>query len=134
MLHQVCDIHAFVGVYNKTFNLLDEHITGVIRAALSLRCGSSMARFRKCLREEIESRFEICDGVPPLASRAYRRMVVQLFAANGNAVVERRTLLALCPKMESGDRGGCNSTGVVPWPVLTHQSFWNMSLMAWWSP
>ena len=66
VLHQVCDIHAFVGACNKTFNLLDEHITGVIRAALSLRCGSSMARFRKCLREEIESRFEICDGVPPL--------------------------------------------------------------------
>ena len=96
-LHLLCAVHATAGVYDRCFSLVDAHITGVIRAALALRSGAAMARFRACLREEIGSRLEIKTGFPSAAASNYKKQACRLFVSHGQAALTRRALLALCP-------------------------------------
>ena len=96
-LHILCEAHASAGVYKKTFALVDSWVTGVVRIALALRTGACMARFRRCLREEIASRLVIKEGYPPMAALEHKKKVMRLFASHGTAVGRRRALLALCP-------------------------------------
>ena len=97
-LHQLCTIHGTAGVYKKTFAVLDETITGVARAALSLRSPGAMVVFRRCLKEEIDSRLHINYGFPPDSCMRYKAMLMQIFAKQGTAVATRRCLLSVCPK------------------------------------
>lgn len=99
-LHVLCAVHGTAGVYDKTFGLVDSHISGVIRVALSLQNGPAMARFRKCLRAEIASRLEILKGVAPASAVEYKKKVMGVFVRHGGGVVKRRALLALCPNGE----------------------------------
>jgi len=96
-LHLLCNVHATAGVYNKTFALVDGHITGVIRTALACRSGSAMSRLRHCLREEIASRFDVIVGRPAADSIKYKKAILRLFVRHGAGVATRATLLALCP-------------------------------------
>ena len=99
-LHLLCGVHATAGCYTKTFALLNPHITGVIRAALALRTGAAMSRFRDCLRMEIASRLAVKDGLAPAGALQYKVAVCRLFVSHGRSVVTRRALLALCPNGE----------------------------------
>ena len=99
-LHILCNIHASALVYGKVFKMLDPQITGLIRVALSLRCGGAMTRFRAALRAEIDSRLEVLNGNPPAEAIADKKRVMRLFVSHGSAVATRRALLALCPNGE----------------------------------
>lgn len=99
-LHILCDVHATAGVYDKVFAPLDSFVTGVIRTALSLRSGAAMHRFRRCLRQEIEARLEVVEGVPPRSATDYKKKIIKVFVTHGGKAVTRRALLALCPNGE----------------------------------
>ena len=99
-LHVLCGVHATAGVYNKVFGPLDEHISGVIHAALALRNGPAMSRLRKCMRVEIASRFELLRGSPPQSAIDYKKNVLQMFVSHGSATLTRRALLSICPNGE----------------------------------
>lgn len=96
-LHTLCEIHMTATAHEKTFALLSENIQGMIRCALALRMGSAMTRFRKCLRAEVASRFEVRYGSPPLEAMRYKQHVLRLFVSHGPQLAMRRILLALCP-------------------------------------
>lgn len=128
-LHWTCTIHATAGVYGKTFAPLDEHISGVIRVALSMRSGAAMSRFRKCLREEIGSRLQIKAGKPPPEALSYKMTILRLFVRHGAAVTTRATLLALCPngewrspKVEFYLHGGGHPDLDEPGAILQHMT------------
>ena len=59
-----------------------------------------MAVFRRCLKQEIDSRLEILHGYPPESCLRYKAMLMQVFAKQGTAVATRRCLLSLCPNGE----------------------------------
>lgn len=96
-LHTHCEIHKVASVYTRTFSFLEGNVRGMIHAALSLRQGDSMSRFRQCLKEEIASRFEVLTGKPPREALEHKRRVLQLFVAHGTELATRQVLLVLCP-------------------------------------
>ena len=99
-IHKSCLAHGVAGTYNKTFAPVDSFISGIIHIALSLGVGSSMSRFRHCLRLEISSRWSLLHGWPPASAVAWKRRVLRMFVTHGNAIETRQTLLALCPNGE----------------------------------
>lgn len=96
-LHTPCEIHKVAGCYGKTFIHLEDTVKGMISCGLSLRQGSSMTRFRKCLREEIASRFEVKAGVASRSAQSYKQHLLRLFVSHGTKVAVRQLLLVLCP-------------------------------------
>lgn len=56
-----------------------------------------MSRFRKCMREEIASRFEVKSGTPSREAQSYKCAILQTFVRHGTCVATRRILLVLCP-------------------------------------
>ena len=97
VLHILCEVHATAGIYSKTFRLVDSHITGIIRTALSLRTGAAMARFRACLKAEIASRMVIKTGRTTPEAMRYKQNLLHLCVTNGARATTKRALLALCP-------------------------------------
>lgn len=97
LLHRLCDIHRTSLVHGKTFALLDDNVRGMIACALSLRVGSAMTRFRRCLKAEIESRLQILHGQPPRDATRYKLAVLRLFVSQGRNLAVRRLLLVMCP-------------------------------------
>ena len=69
-VHALCDVHRASLVPGKTFSLLDENVRGMLRCALSLRDGTALSRFRRCLKDEIASRLQTIPGRPPVDSVA----------------------------------------------------------------
>lgn len=96
-LHVPCDIHKTASCYSKTFCLTDGAIKGMINTALALKTGSSMTRFRQCLREEVASRFVVKTGQPSLEATTHKRHVLRTFVRHGSSLATRRVLLSLCP-------------------------------------
>lgn len=96
-LHTTCEVHRTAACYTKSFVLLDDNVKGMIHAALSLRHGAAMTRFRNALREEIASRFEVLAGSPPKDAQQHKRFLLQLFVNHGSALATRQVLLVLCP-------------------------------------
>lgn len=96
-LHTPCDVHKTSGVYTKSFILLDSTIRGMVSCALSLQQSSAMVRFRKALREEIASRFEIRAGPISRDAVRHKKALLHLFVSHGPALAVRQVLLVLCP-------------------------------------
>ena len=96
-VHRFCDIHRLSGCHEKVFGLVDADVRGMIHAALSLRNGSAMQRFRLCLRNEVRSRLDILVGRPPQDAIEYKTRALRLFVTHGASVATRRILLVLCP-------------------------------------
>lgn len=96
-LHTQCEIHKTSACHVKTFVLLDDNVRGMVHCALSLRQGAAMTRFRRCLGEEVASRFEVKAGAPPRDAQEHKRKLLRLFASHGPSLPTRHVLLALCP-------------------------------------
>lgn len=96
-LHVCCDVHRTAGAHTKTFSLMDSHVTGMVHTALALQSGSAMNRFRKCLRDEVASRFVVLHGTVSADAMRYKRQILRLFVSHGSRLAVRRILLALCP-------------------------------------
>ena len=96
-IHFLCRVHKTAAVHKRTFEFLDETITGMIRSALAVRSGASMVRFRESLAAEIASRLEVLEGSAPREQHAYRHDILSIFATGGSKVLTRRILLLLCP-------------------------------------
>ena len=62
-LHITCEVHKQALVQEKTFSLIGDDTSGMIRTALALRNGAATGIFRQCMAQEIASRLEILDGV-----------------------------------------------------------------------
>ena len=93
----------------ENFSLMEDHITGMVRCALSLRVGAAMNVFRRCMRDEIADRLDIKFGRCPPDAVAHKKAVLRLFVSHGRKAMMRRLLLVLCPngdwRIESFD---CN--------------------------
>ena len=70
-----CDVHSLARCHSKVFEaLFPQHITGMVRCALSLRFQVSWATFRTAVLTEIESRaIEVVSGRPPTEVQKYQR-------------------------------------------------------------
>eukprot|EP00971_Amphidinium_carterae_P036791 723405-Amphidinium_carterae.1 len=92
-----CEIHATSRAFHKTFDTnVPEHITGLIRCALSLRSGGAMTTFRRSLREIIRERVQIYFGRSSDAARLHRHHCLSLFLdGSSNALLHRYLLSAL---------------------------------------
>lgn len=92
-----CTIHILAGICTKTFSLVESEISGMINAALAMRNGASMSRFRRCLKMEIKSRFKLTYIAPSADALEYKRLLLRLFCANGSQwEVRCLTLLFYC--------------------------------------
>ena len=98
--HMLCDVHATANVYSKVFAPMDSTSSAIINIVLSLRTGSAFSQFRRALMEEIDSRLQVRQGFPGRESIVYKQRAVRLFLQNGEAVLRRRLLLAVCPNGE----------------------------------
>ena len=96
-LHLLCGVHCTALVYNKTMAPLDSDVSSAIQTALSLRNGAAMSRFRRALRQEIESRLDIKEGYPSPDATRYKKMMLRVFSAPGDTSDSRRALLAMIP-------------------------------------
>ena len=99
-LHLLCDIQKTSAVHTKTFAMLDSAISGMINAAMALRKGPSMARFRRALAEEVQSRLQIFDGFPHRDAILYNRAVLRTLVRRSARSTVRKILLLLCPNGE----------------------------------
>eukprot|EP00971_Amphidinium_carterae_P352130 6492445-Amphidinium_carterae.1 len=92
-----CEIHATSRAFHKTFDTnVPEHITGLIRCALSLRVGGAMTSFRQSLREIISERVHIYYGRASDTARMHRHHCLSLFLdGSSNALLHRYLLSAL---------------------------------------
>ena len=102
LLHTFCEVHMTAGIHKKVFAQpgLDPVVSGAIRTALSLRNGAAMLRFRKALREEVQSRLQVCRGVPAPEARRYRQAAITMFMQRGPHISKRRLLMAMVPNGE----------------------------------
>lgn len=96
-LHVHCDIHKTARIYTKAFSAFENHIRGMIHTALALGTGTSLARFRKAVKEEIASRFVLKHGSPPVEAVQYKQAIMSVFLSGGKQVAVRRILLAQAP-------------------------------------
>lgn len=96
-LHVFCDIHRTAGAHDKTFALVGDNVRGMIHCALALQNGVAMDRFRRCMREEIASRFRLMHGEPSLDAQRHRRNVIRIFVSQGSRLALKRVLLQMCP-------------------------------------
>lgn len=96
-LHVHCEVHLAASAHEKTFSLQESNISGMIHCALALRNGTAMNRFRRCLRDEVASRFRVRFGTAPLDAIEHKRKVLRLFVSHGPQLAMKRILLALCP-------------------------------------
>ena len=93
----LCDVHKTSAVHEKTFAMVGEDVSGMIRTALALRNGAAIQRFRRCLADEIGSRLEIREGYASQEATIYKRQVLATFVPHGSKKLMRRILLALLP-------------------------------------
>ena len=99
-LHVKCQVHKTSIVHGTKFTFLSGTVSGMIRAALSLRSGAAMIRFREVMAAEIATRLEILVGTSTEDARAYRRDVISIFVRHGSNVLARRVLTVLLPNGE----------------------------------
>ena len=100
-LHLTCNVHKISRSMTRTFQILDQDISGLIHFALSLQVGASMTLFRESLAAVIAARpLLIQRGAPPSDVVEYQSFVLEVFGLTGTRVAERHFLLSnLC----SGD-------------------------------
>ena len=99
VVHQTCDVHVVYRVHIRVFALMDDHITGVVRHALSLSNSAHMNIFTKAVRIVIRERggVRLIQGTPPLDAQRHRATRLKLFAARWRNVIVRRLLLVVLP-------------------------------------
>ena len=96
-IHVRCQVHKTATVHTRTFAFLEPTISGMIRAALAVRNGPSMVRFREAMASEIDSRLEILQGVAPPEAQSYRKQVISVFVNHGSKIIVRRIIMVVCP-------------------------------------
>eukprot|EP00971_Amphidinium_carterae_P323340 6425933-Amphidinium_carterae.7 len=122
-----CEIHATSRTFRRTYDLLmGSQVTGLIRCALSLRHASSMAKFRLCLKREVQKRLVVRFGEPSVEARLYRQQVLAIFVNSGTNLLCHRMLLSSPPNgdwrnqeevqvfLPVGMHGKVNSKQLVP--------------------
>ena len=94
-LHFPCNVHKVARSLQKTMDLVQEHIAGLLHFALALETSSAMSQFRQALARVIAVRpFEILHGPPPPEVVAYRDFIMRLFGNSGTKLRTRRHLIS----------------------------------------
>lgn len=96
-LHILCEVHRVSLIHGKTLSLLSENIKGMIKTALCLRTGTTLNKFRLCLRDEIDARVEILHGRPSNEAILHKRRLFALFLRHGRNLLLKRLLMTVCP-------------------------------------
>eukprot|EP00971_Amphidinium_carterae_P330458 6463501-Amphidinium_carterae.4 len=88
-----CHCHLIHTAFKKTMQLVDNHVSSLIKLALSIREGAKMKLFRQALAKELHGRELIF--VPPVAERAekYKEHILQLVVKNDSQTLPRAALL-----------------------------------------
>ena len=102
LIHTMCEVHMCAGIHKKVFEMpkLDAVVHGAIHAALALRSGSAMMKFRACLREEVASRLQVLQGTASMEAKRYRAQAISMFMQRGANMEKRRLLMAMVPNGE----------------------------------
>ena len=101
-LHTFCDLHAVSSALVGTFDgLMPDQVSGLIRCALSLREGSALSTFRRCLRQEIRQRLVVLRGQPSIEAQNHKNLIFNIFFSAGRKQsLSERLILA---KLPNGD-------------------------------
>ena len=94
-----CAVHRASRCHQKSFSLLEEHVSGMLNFSLSLSVGSSLSRFRKSMAAVITEEGLVTivrDACPPAAVR-YRQFVLELFCSKGANAALKQYLLRRLP-------------------------------------
>ena len=62
-LHIKCQVHKTSTMHGQVFSFIDPTVSGMVRAALAVRNGASMIRFREAVKAEVTYRLDIIEGV-----------------------------------------------------------------------
>ena len=91
-LHLPCDVHKTSVATTTMFSLASGMLTAMVNYGLMFRAAGSLAKFRLCLMEEIESNFRLVIGMRPAFAAAYQAEVFHVFLNNShsNSDVQRQ--------------------------------------------
>eukprot|EP00438_Fugacium_kawagutii_P009890 Skav207827 [mRNA] locus=scaffold367:4631:6853:- [translate_table: standard] len=78
--HLPCDIHKTSTCISSMFKLTESAVTGIVNLGLMFRPGGTVQEMRKCISEEIRSKFKLVVGPAPGGYLSeYRQEVYELF-------------------------------------------------------
>eukprot|EP00438_Fugacium_kawagutii_P036809 Skav204463 [mRNA] locus=scaffold3437:21493:25999:+ [translate_table: standard] len=85
-VHLPCDVHKVSTCLTSMLNLVPAAVTGIVNIGLMLRPAGAVQKFRLCLMQEIESRFQVVIGLPPAGhAKSYRMEVYKLFLGSSHS-------------------------------------------------
>ena len=92
--HFMCRIHKASQVQTKQFDLVSEHVSGLLHCALSMRGGGNRNTLRKMLFGIIQDKLVIHVGEPPEQYVSHRKAIFDLFLStplneHGKAPLQR---------------------------------------------
>ena len=103
-LHHPCNVHLVARSFSKSFDLLSEHIQGLLHLSLALSTGSTMGRFRKSLTEVVSSRLQVIRGHCPAEAEEHRLAMLDLFCQTGSNLALKQYLLQRLPNGDWRDQ------------------------------
>lgn len=102
LLRSVCQVHKSMGVCKQTTNLVQDDITGLLRAMLSISQVGSMREFRQHMENIIDERLEITHEPPPSGLQGYRAAVLDAFCVLGKGP-QAQWKRYVVPELANGD-------------------------------
>ena len=75
-----CDVHIIAACQSKTYQpLLQAHVSGIIRLALSLRVGTNFLTLKTCLQAEIATTLQLKVGPLPADAAQYKTFILNSY-------------------------------------------------------
>ena len=92
-LHLPCNMHIIAKAHSRSFDIVQNQISGMLNFALSLSLGGNMLKFRVSLIAVVRQRLQIIVGHPPADAQAYRQFILSHFCSSGRNLAVKRFLL-----------------------------------------
>eukprot|EP00971_Amphidinium_carterae_P071886 1421752-Amphidinium_carterae.6 len=93
-----CDAHVCSTIMKNSFDkLMPQALSGVIATALSLRHGSSLMVFRRCLSTVIDELLVLLIGSPSVEAIEFRNQAMSLFMAGRSTDLVQKVLVSRLP-------------------------------------
>eukprot|EP00959_Pyramimonas_sp_CCMP1952_P408201 8555014-Pyramimonas_sp.AAC.1 len=101
-LHLHCEVHKSTSCLSKGLSLNSAALAGMIRLALSLRCGGWMRIFRRCWFKEVFETIQVYGGVSTPEATAHHKRVTWIFTCDGP---RRKLVQSILGALPNGDWG-----------------------------
>ena len=93
-----CEVHITSNIFKKTYQqLMPQHVTGMLRTALSLRSGAALGLFRRCLAATINQKLVLLAGSPARGALEHKQACMEIFLTDVSSSLLQRVIVASLP-------------------------------------